>query len=131
MTSTHLEQYLDHVEQGFSEAAQALASSEPVEAVAACESLQQLAVAFLQACDDAGRASVASPMLKQRIEALVLAFPQLLEALRRKAAYVERALELVVPGEKPATYAGSSGLNSGGVYGAAMRQSGNFKYLAA
>lgn len=131
MTSTHLEHYLDHVEQGFSEAAQALASSEPAGAVVACEALQQLAVSFLQACDETGRATVSHPALKQRIQALAIAFPQLQEALRRKAAYVERALETVVPTEKPSTYAGNAGFTSGGPYGAAMRQSGNFKYLAA
>lgn len=131
MSSTHLEHYLDHVEQCFSEAAQALASGQPTEAASACEALQQIAIAFLQASDEAGRYTLATPALNKRIQALVLAFPQLQEALRRNAAYVERALATVVPTEKPSTYAGNQGLASAGPYGSAMRQTGSFTYLAA
>jgi hypothetical protein len=131
MSTTHLEHYLDHVEQSFSEAAQALASGDPVQSAAACEALQQLAVAFLQASDETGRHAVTTLALKSRIRALTVAFPQLQDALRRNSAYVERALATVVPTEKPSTYAASQGITSGAVYGTAMRQSGSFTYLAA
>jgi hypothetical protein len=131
MPSTHLEHYLDHVEQSFSEAAQALASGDPAIAAVACEGLLQLAVSFLQACDETGRHTLAVPALKSRIQALVMAFPQLQEALRRNSAYVDRALATVVPTEKSSTYAASQGITSGALYGTAIRQTGSFTYLAA
>jgi hypothetical protein len=131
MATTHLEHYLDHVEQSFGEAAQALASGDPLQSAVACEALQQIAVAFLQASDETGRNALSSPALKGRIQALALAFSQLQDALRRNSAYVDRALETVVPTEKPSTYAASQGIMSGAVYGTAIRQSGSFTYLAA
>lgn len=89
--------------------------------------LQRLAVEFVQFVDAVGRAQLATPLRMRRIKALSDGLASLRENLLRQAAYVDRALAIVMPGarEKP-TYTGAAG-----AYGGAPRRSGNFSGFAA
>ena len=117
MTNSLLDTQLDLIEQQFNELRSTMLDGNPQQVQVASGALQQLAVDLLQMVDEVGR--------MQRIHLLANAIQPLREGLLRHSAYVERALEIVIPAAQKPTYA------SGAKYGGAMRQSGAFRVLSA
>lgn len=129
MSHSSLEQQLDRVELQFNAVSSALIGGDPEAVQAASAMLQQLAVRFVQMVDEMGRdraGSVAVASLSPRIQALAAGMPALRENLLRRSAYVERALQLVVPATQKTTYAAHTG-----PYGSGARRSGAFNVFSA
>lgn len=126
MSFISLEQQLDLVEQNFNEVSVALIHGDPDVVQAASAQLQQLAVDLVQLLDQIGRHQISPAPIALRIKAITEGLPVLRENLLRRSAYVDRALQLVVPATQNSTYATGSG-----PYGSGVRQSGAFKVLAA
>ena len=126
MSFPHLEIQLNLVEQQFDEVSSTLLDADPAALQQACAGLQQTAVDFIQLSNHLAPGGSLPTDMAQRIKALADGVPRLREGLYRKAALVERALPLLVPAERPSTYAGASA-----PYASAMRQSGAFKVIAA
>ena len=88
--------------------------------------LQRLAVEMVRMVQAVGHAEFNTPSRMQRIKILASGMANVRESLARHMAYVDRALEIVVPATRDkSTYAG------GGVYGQPVRQSGAFSVLSA
>lgn len=126
MTTATLDSQLDRIEQQFNELSVSLVEGDPRGAEVASEALQQLAVEFLQMVEEAGRASLQSDARAARIKTLASVFPLLRANVLRRSAFVDRALETLIPNVPQATYAGHAK-----TYGASTRQSGAFKVLSA
>lgn len=129
MSHSSLEQQLDRVEHQFNAVSSALIDGNPETVQAASAMLQQMAVHFVQMVDELGRnrvSLVAAASLSPRIKALAEGMPVLRENLMRRSAYVERALQLVVPATQKTTYAANAG-----PYGSGVRTSGMFKGFSA
>lgn len=126
MSHSSLEQQLDRVEHQFNAVSSALIEGDPEAVQAASALLQQLSVQFVQMVDEMGRHSTAAGPLAPRIQALAGGMPVLRENLMRRSAYVERALQLVVPATQKTTYAANAG-----PYGSGVRPSGMFKGFSA
>jgi hypothetical protein len=93
---------------------------------AASAGLQLLAVDLLQMLDAKELEQLRAPQCSRRIRSLATGLALVRENLLRQAAYVDRALELVMPSsQQKSTYPGSR------TYGAPVRQSGAFNVLAA
>lgn len=125
MTNHSLDDQLDQIEQQFNELSTTLVDGDANGVRLASAALQQLAVDLIQMVDEMGSASLASHSRGQRIQLLASAIPSLRENLLRRSAYVDRALEMIIPATQKTTYAG------GGAYGGGVRQSGAFKVLSA
>ena len=125
MTNSLLDTQLDLIEQQFYELRSTMLDGNPQQVQVASGALQQLAVDLLQMVDEVGRSSFQEGFRMQRIHLLANAIQPLREGLLRHSAYVERALEIVIPAAQKPTYA------SGAKYGGAMRQSGAFRVLSA
>lgn len=126
MTTSSLDTQLGLIEQQFNELSAILVDGNPSGVQSASAAMQQLAVDFIQMADEMGRASLASQSRVLRLQTLATTLPILRANLLRRSAYVERALEMVMPAtQKTSTYAGSS------TYGSAIRQSGAFTSLSA
>jgi hypothetical protein len=92
----------------------------------ASASLQRLAVGLVQMSNDAERDQLNHSSHLRRIRALASSMVALRENMVRQAAYVDRALGVLVPATRQkSTYASS------GVYGSSIRQSGEFTAFAA
>lgn len=126
MSFSTLEQQLDRVEHQFNAVSAALVNGDPDLVQASSAALQQLSVQFVQMVDELGRRSVAPAPLAMRIKALADGMQLLRDNLARRSAYVERALQLVVPATKNTTYSATQG-----PYGSPVRQSGAFKVFSA
>jgi hypothetical protein len=121
-----LDTQLDLLESEFNVLAASLLDGKPDAFLAGGSSLQRLAVELAQMANGLGHAELKSSRRIQRIKVLAGGIANLRESLLRHMAYVERALEIVVPATRDkATYAGS------GAYGQPVRQSGAFSVLAA
>jgi len=127
MTHSHFDTQLDLIEQQFTELRSVVLAAHPQQVQAAASALQQLAVNLLQVADSKeGRAALQGRSRMQRIKSIANAIHPLREGLLRQSAYIDRALEVVMPSaQQQATYA------SGTPYGAALRQSGTFRVLSA
>lgn len=125
MKISFLDTQLDLIEQQFSEISKVLTDASPHQVQAACGALQQLTVDFIRMADEIGRSNLVLNSRAQRIQGLANALQPLREGLLRRSAYVERALEIVMPASQQTTYASSA------KYGGAIRQSGTFKALSA
>jgi hypothetical protein len=125
MSFTSLEQQFDSIEQQFNALSLALIAGDPDIVHAASAQLQLLAVDLVQMLDQVGRDYLSPPPLALRIKALAEGLPVLRECLLRRAVYVERALQLVVPATQQTTYAAQAG-----PYGHGVRQSGAFKVFS-
>lgn len=126
MTTATLDGQLDRIEQQFNELSALLLDGDPRGVEVASVALQQLAVELLQMADEAGRASLQSNARAARIKTLASVFPLLRSNLLRRSAFVDRALETIIPNAPQTSYAGQAK-----TYGASMRQSGAFKVLSA
>lgn len=88
--------------------------------------LQRLAVELMQMVGSQGLSQRALQPALPRMRDLATRIANLRENLLRRSAYVDRALEIVVPATRDkATYAGA------GAYGQPVRQSGAFAVLSA
>lgn len=125
MSFTSLEQQFDLLEQQFNEVSSALVDGDPVAVQASSAALQQLSVDFVEIADELGRGCLAPAHLALRLKALAEGLPTLRENLLRRSAYVDRALQLVVPATQNATYA-----KTAGPYGSGVRQSGKLKVIS-
>lgn len=111
---------LDLLEQQFKEVFVAVAEDDVATLQSGSAALQQLAVHLVQMMDDTESGGLVAAGRAMRIKALVSGFPALRESLLRRSAYVEQALQLVVPTAPKATYADHSR------YGNGARQAGAF-----
>ncbi len=126
MQSSKLDTQLDLLESQFNALATSLMGGQPDAFLSGGAGLQRLAVEMAQMVKTSGHAEFKTPRRMQRIQVLASGVANLRESLLRHMAYVDRALEIVVPAScDKATYAGS------GVYGQPVRQSGAFSVLAA
>lgn len=125
MTTSLIDTQLDSIEQQLNELSAFLLGGAPHQMQVGSNALQQLAVNLMQIADEEGRSSLRDRSRIQRIKTITSAMQPLREGLLRHSAYVERALEIMLPSAQQATYAG------GAKYGGAMRQSGAFKVLSA
>ena len=125
MSFTSLEQQFDLLEHQFNEVSSALVDGDPVAVQASSAALQQLSVDFVEIADELGRGCLAPVHLALRLKALADGLPTLRENLLRRSAYVDRALQLVVPAMQSATYA-----KTNGPYGSGVRQSGKLKVIS-
>ena len=88
--------------------------------------LQLLAVELKKLLDVEGRHHIEASGLAPRVRLLAAGLATVREGLLRQSAYVDRALELIVPHmQQKSTYPGSK------AYGAPVRQSGAFSVLSA
>lgn len=126
MTTATLDVQLDRIEEQFNALSALLLNGDPQGIEAASESLQQLAVEFLQMVEEVGRVGLQSNARAARIKTLASVFPLLRGNVLRRSAFVDRALETIIPSAPQSTYAGNAK-----TYGASMRQSGAFKVLSA
>lgn len=127
MSLSSLEQQLDRIEHQFNLVSSALIGGDPDAVQNASAQLQQVAVSFAQMVDASRRYGINLASLAPRIKAVAEGLPGLRANLLRRSAYVERALQLVVPAAtQKTTYAASAG-----VYGSGVRQSGAFKVFSA
>ena len=125
MTISLIDTQLDSIEQQLTELGAFLLGGVPHQMQVASHGLQQLAVDLMQIADEEGRASLRDHSRIERIKAIANSMQPLREGLLRHSAFVERALEIMMPSAQQATYA------KGAKYGGAMRQSGAFKVLSA
>lgn len=126
MSHSSLDTHLDLLEAQVRELGASLIGADPTAVQAGGAALQRLAVELVHMVDGMGRGPLESPRRAHRIKALASGIATLRENLLRQMAYVDRALEIVVPVTRDkATYAG------GGAYGKPVRQSGAFSVLAA
>ena len=126
MQSYKLDSQLDLLESQFNALADSLMDGRPDAVVSGGAGLLRLAVEMAQMANTLGHAEFKTPRRMRRIQVLASGMANLRESLLRHMAYVDRALEIVVPASRDkATYAGS------GVYGQPVRQSGAFSVLAA
>jgi hypothetical protein len=126
MSHPSIDTQLSLLESQLKELGVSLMTGNPVAVQAGGAILQRLAVELVHMADGVGRDQLALPLRALRVKALASSVATLREALLRQMAYVDRALEIVVPvTREKATYAG------GGAYGQPVRQSGAFSVLAA
>ena len=125
MATSLIDTQLDAIEQQLHELRGFLLDGAPLQLQRASQELQQLAVDLMEIAEEEGRGGLRNHSRKQRIKAIAISMQPLREGLLRQSAFVDRALEIMMPSVKQATYA------SGAKYGGAMRQSGAFKVLSA
>lgn len=126
MPDSSFDVQLDRLEAHFKEVEACLIDRDATAMQASVAKLQLFAVEFIQTADAVGRAPLGSPGRMRRVKVLAGGIASLRENLLRQSAYVDHALEIVVPAtRKKATYAGSA------TYGSPARQSGAFSVLSA
>ena len=121
-----LRSHRDLVERQFNEVAAILASDHTESMASASTALQALAVELVQLIGPVERLRSAPAVEVERIRALSSGLSLLRDNLSRRTAYVNQALQIVVPTAAKSTY---SGANS--PFSAVIQQSGQFKVLAA
>jgi hypothetical protein len=126
MSKNSLEHQLFLVEAQLKVASAALLAASTATMVDSCTQLQSLSIHLLQMTQALGPRHADVLRLSARMDAVAQGLPQVREGLLRRMAYVERALEMVVPQGQKAGYA-----DIHSPYGNTVRQSGQFKVLAA
>lgn len=128
MQHSPLDTQLDLLEAQYKELAASLVHGEPAAVQAGGAQIQRLAVELVQLSNGPQRAQLNTPRRLQRMRTLASGLASVRENMLRQMAYVDRALEVVVPSTREkATYGGGAG----GAYGQPVRQSGAFSVLAA
>jgi hypothetical protein len=126
MSLASIDSHLDLLEERFNTLAGALIDGSAESLQAASSSLQLLAVELVRMLEAGGQGPLVQSACSRRIQSLTAGLAVVRESLLRQSAYVDRALELIVPAaQQKATYSGSR------TYGGSIRQSGAFKVLAA
>jgi hypothetical protein len=126
MSLSALEQQLDDMERQLDVVASALVGAEPAEVQSNSVALQRMAVNFRHMVDACGTDPLAYAHLSTRLQALAESLSSLRENLMRRTAYVEQALQLVIPSTEKTTYAQVSG-----PYGERVRRTGTFRAFSA
>lgn len=124
--TTPLQDHLDRVERSFNEVATLLATGDAPALAEASAALHALALEYAPLLGDARPWATVDAVQRQRIAALAQGMGVLRESLARRSAYVQQALQVVVPTPAPSTYGKSSS-----PFGAVAPQTGQFKVLAA
>ncbi len=126
MSISSLEQQLDDMERQFDVVASALVGAEPLAVQSNSLALQHMAVNFKHMLEAFGTNRLAHAHLSTRLQALAEKLAGLRENLMRRTAYVEQALQLVIPATEKTTYAQVSG-----PYGDRVRRTGTFRAFSA
>jgi hypothetical protein len=100
-----VEHALSQIERQCESLATALARGEPLALEQAATGLRQMAIGFSDLLQQHEQAAGFTPALRTRVKALAAALAALRENLLRRAAVVERALDVVLPGREQPTYA--------------------------
>jgi hypothetical protein len=125
MAHTSIDSQIDLLEERFNLLAATVVDGSPDVLQSVSASLQLLAVELKQMLEAGGRDQLDVSGRASRVRSLAAGLSTVREGLLRQCAYVDRALELIVPGmQKKSTYPGSN------AYGAPVRQSGAFAVLA-
>ena len=127
MQHSLVEQHLSLVEAQLQVASAALVDADPSAIQSSSTKLQMLVVNFAKITETLGAGHADVRSLASRIQASVRGITLLREGLARRSAYVERALEVVVPGAQKST--GYADIHS--PYGSTGRSSGQFKTFTA
>ena len=126
MQNTSLDTQLDLLESQLNALSASLLEGSPDTLVSGSAALQRLAVDLVRVTGGKGLEQLKQARQRRRVRVLATGLASLRENLLRQMAYVDRALEIVVPATRDkSTYAGS------GAYGQPVRQSGAFSVLAA
>ena len=126
MLHISIDDQLDHLEERLAALASTLIDGNPDALQSASASLQLLAVELVQMLNADGRGQLGVSGRSRRVRALSAGLGTVRENLFRQSAYVDRALELIVPAtNQKSTYSGIS------TYGGPARQSGAFTVLSA
>jgi len=126
MQNTSLDTQLDLLESQLNALSASLLEGSPDTLVSGSAALQRLAVDLVRVTGGKGLEQLKQARQRRRVRVLATGLANLRENLLRQMAYVDRALEIVVPATRDkSTYAGS------GAYGQPVRQSGAFSVLAA
>lgn len=126
-----LDQQLDRLESELVQLRASLMDGDPTLVQSASTGFQRLAVDFLQMANEMGRVHASTPARMQRIRRLAQDVVGLREILLRRAAYVDRALAVIVPGAQKTTYAAAGPARSGYGGGTAARRVGAFAAYSA
>ncbi|MEO8118571.1 MAG: hypothetical protein ABI606_04515 [Rhodoferax sp.] len=110
----------------FTDVSAALVSGEPHALSAASDGLRQAAIDFSGLVQGLTAIDRNNKNLQSRLKSLSVGLAAQRESLIRRTVLVEMALNTIVPATRDATYA-----KAAGPYGAAGKQTGAFKYLAA
>ena len=126
MSHVSFSHQLDMLEGQLNELIASLVGGKPDQLHITSTKIQQLAVDLIQMADMVGRSQLRTPVFSRRIRALSNSLTTVRESLLRQSAYVDHALELLVPEiRQRATYPGAR------AYGGPVRQSGAFSVLSA
>ena len=131
MSDFSLDLYWERVESQFQRASVALADGNSQALSEHSASLQQLAVDLLDYLNRGGAVAPVTPALRQRMVQLATLMPALRDALYRRTAYADLALQTLVPAAPEATYGGDRARPGAAVYGTIPRQSGSLRTVAA
>ena len=125
MAHISLDIQIDLLEERLNLLAAAVVDGSPDVLQSVSANLQLLAVELMQMLEAQGRDQLGVSGRASRVRSLAAGLSMVREGLLRQSAYVDRALETIVPGmQKKSTYPGSN------AYGAPVRQSGAFTVLA-
>ena len=125
MKNTSVEYELSRMERQFHAVSVVLASEDPADIPSSFSRLQQMAVDLKHCVEGPGVKEHLTSETVVRILSLAQSAQVLREGLLRRSAYVDSALQVILPIATKATYADR------GPYGKGMRQSGTLKTLAA
>ena len=117
---------LTGVEQALALVRAHLAQGNVSEMEAACKSLQNAMLAWSRMRAQWLRALPANPPLKLRLEATRIGIAQVRESLARRAAGVQRALQILLPTGSAATYG-----RSAAAFGSSSKPAASFTSLSA
>jgi len=126
MLPDHLEIALRDVDVHLNAVSAALVSGEPMALTSASVALRQAVIDFSALVQRLTPADVRHKNLKPRLTQIANGMALQRESLLRRTAWVQMALNTVMPTAPNATYA-----QTAGPYGSLGRQTGAFKYLAA
>jgi hypothetical protein len=125
MAHISLDDQIDLLEGRFNLLAASVVDGSPDVLQSVSAKLQLLTVELMQMLEADGRDQLGVSDRASRVRSLAAGLSTVREGLLRQSAYVDRALETIVPGmQKNSTYPGSN------AYGAPVRQSGAFAFLA-
>lgn len=101
-----------------------LVSGEFAELVEATHELQRQTLELLGQMAQTQLDAKSQKNLKQRVKIVVLSFPMIRQALQRKAAAVDRALQILIPASHNATYGAAA-------FASVPRSTGEFQSFSA
>ena len=120
------ERALSGVEQALEQVRAHLAQGTVSEMEAACKALQNAMMAWSQMRSQWLKTQSASPQLKLRLEATRVGIAQVRETLARRAAGVQRALQILLPSGSAATYG-----RGAAAFGSSSKSEASFTSLSA